>query len=426
MYFMEKDTGVKSLTYIQNYRNLADETNTSIIIYDSYNVLIYYHFLKRDLQEELNQNIRRLNYFESKNDQIFICLCHIMDAYFYYNGLGDLKNALSYNDKAQSVIKLLPPTAENVLTINYHAFTNRGKILLLMGKYDETVEAFNVALEYASTISEKYKFDIFVMSQYNNFCQVYSELGDYQTALEYQRKAQKIRKIKDHSLGNFTFRNLFNLVYLNLKVGNLKEAQNNFKILEDQFQNNRGFNYFNNIRNAYTITKALLLIEEKTMRANVEAHELLQNVLSESNLTTPDQLDALLPLTELAIQEYKIYQKQEVFDSILSLVSRLRELAEMMNSIPIKIRLLLVLGKLDFILGDFASFERLFIEAKKLASDYDLKPYEELIENENKKNELHKWKSLLLNNSSIAERLDAIDLANYVRDANSLLNRYNH
>ena len=48
MYFMEKDTGVKSLTYIQNYRNLADETNTSIIIYDSYNVLIYYHFLKRD------------------------------------------------------------------------------------------------------------------------------------------------------------------------------------------------------------------------------------------------------------------------------------------------------------------------------------------------------------------------------------------
>ena len=426
MYYMKENTWEKAYSYIQDYRNLADETKTSIIIYDSYNVLIHYYFLRKDLHSEMNQNIRRINYFESKNDLVFICLCYIMDAYFYYNGLGDLKTALSLNDKAQLILKNLAFDTENALTVHYHAFTNRGKILLLMGKYDEAINAFNTALQYAITISDTYKFAIFVMSQYNNFSQVYSESGDYQTALEYQNKAQTIRKIKDHSLGNFTFRNLFNLVFLNLKVGNLKEAQNNFEILEYQFQNNKGFNYFNNLQNAYIITKALLLIEEKTMKTTVEAQELLQTIVVESNLTTPDILEALLPLIDLTIQEYKIYQKQEVFESIESFISRLRELAEIMNSIPIKIRLLIVLGKLDLILGKHSSFEKLFSEAKRLASEYDLKAYEELIDEESKKSEISKWKSLLINNASLAERLDIVNLANYVRDASTLLNKQNH
>ena len=93
-------------------------------------------------------------------------------------------------------------------------------------------------------------------------------------------------------------------------------------------------------------------------------------------------------------------------------------------SIPLKIESLILQGKFEIVLGNYLKFETHFNQAKDLASEYELENYKKWINKEltSFKSEIQKWQNLLKLNSSLYQRLEAVELETYVKDVRKILN----
>ena len=129
-------------------------------------------------------------------------------------------------------------------------------------------------------------------------------------------------------------------------------------------------------------------------------------------------LDSLLPLIDLYIQEYKFFQNLEVFQKIQSLIEKLRKLAEKSNSIPVKIHSLVLSSRFDLVLGKFNDSELSLQDALSMAKEYELENFEKLISIQisNLRLELSQWQKLVNTQSSLLERLEKVELDDYIKN----------
>lgn len=93
------------------------------------------------------------------------------------------------------------------------------------------------------------------------------------------------------------------------------------------------------------------------------------------------------------------------------------------NSIPLKIQAFILKGKLELILGKYHTFETFFVEAQKLAKEYELEIAEAWIQAEllKLKKELDKWDNYFKNNTPIKDRIQAAEMENYINELKKML-----
>ena len=106
----------------------------------------------------------------------------------------------------------------------------------------------------------------------------------------------------------------------------------------------------------------------------------------------------------------------------MDLFNQLALITEEWLSVPLKIQALLAKGKFDLVMGNYDSYESILELIKSLADEYELTQYRQMIDKEiiTFNTELHKWKTILAQNS-LKERIERAELENYFKDASSIV-----
>ena len=107
----------------------------------------------------------------------------------------------------------------------------------------------------------------------------------------------------------------------------------------------------------------------------------------------------------------------------------LKDLANNLISIPIKIHSFLIQGNLELINGNVKSFESYYNLALDLANEYQLDFFITIITSKltDFKNEVQNWKNIINETSTIVDRLEKIDLLEYIEMAKPITKGiYNH
>jgi len=128
-----------------------------------------------------------------------------------YDNLGDLNNALLYDDRQLEIVRDLNDQEDEGKALN-----NLGEIYQDQGNYDKALEYYNKSLQLRSDPSS-------IAITYNNIATVYSAKGDNNKAVEYYKKAIEFAQ----KAGNYhgTAHDMLNLgdTYIDLK--NFSSAQ---------------------------------------------------------------------------------------------------------------------------------------------------------------------------------------------------------
>ena len=189
----------------------------------------------------------------------------------------------------------------------------------------------------------------------------------------------------------------YHLINLYVKSEDIENAVKELKLLESIKNVYKISSFKIWINNLYNITKALVLIKQNTLQSKSQAQKLLEGVVYQSKDKTELIIEALLPLIELTIQEFKIFKNNLIVDKIENLLDIFRDLTENHNSIPMRLQYLTLDGTLKLYSGHYKEFELNFSKARELAREYELTALQNWIDDElsNFYSELNDWQKLM-------------------------------
>jgi len=195
-----------------------------------------------------------------------------------YDNLGDLNNALLYDDRALEIARDLNNQKNESVALN-----NIAEIYYKQGNYVKALEYYNKSLQLASDPSS-------IATTYNNIAMIYSAVGDYNKAIEYLKKAMGFAQ----KAGNYRgiAQDMLNLGYTYTDLKNFQEAQyylqkglSMMQKLGDQYWEAYGFKCFGRLYLAQNqkglareyFTKAYNLY--KSIGDNSDAQDVYENYL---------------------------------------------------------------------------------------------------------------------------------------------------
>lgn len=371
----------------------------------------------------------QIDYFKSMNEQKYLLISYMDISRFHVEQLNDLRKALYYINTAFDNITITDDSEGNLLTL-FNSLMLKADILFKMGKYDESLNIYHESLSYAKKL-EKYDSGVSFVIWYMEVGELYLETGKFNEALENQKLIfEKLSKIDIYPFvlsTNFYYQS----VLLFTKIGQISEAESTLKKFTEWFtffsslsavDSYIHFGYGANIKAQYKISQALILQNKKTMLASTQAQTLLREVISDQQVRKELIIDSLLILIDFLIQEYKLYENSDTFDQITSFNNNLQEIAEGFSSIPLKIKTLILQGKLEIISGNLAQYETVMNTAKQYASDYNLTELKNMIETElrNFNSEIKKWEQIL--STSIKDRLIKTEIEEYIKKMSQIVN----
>ncbi|MFX1508324.1 MAG: hypothetical protein ACFFDC_19760, partial [Promethearchaeota archaeon] len=121
--------------------------------------------------------------------------------------------------------------------------------------------------------------------------------------------------------------------------------------------------------------------------------------------------------------EVKLFGEEEVQEQVKSLLTRIHEFALKENATPLIVQSLLLQAKFTLVEGNAQQANTLLNQAKVTAqeSGLELLAANVLKEQEHLRHEFDKLKELFHRNASLVERLDKIQLKDYISEALNLI-----
>lgn len=397
---------------------------------------LFYSYLSNNLNEKaiefLEQNL--FYYRNEKNANPLYCSFIFIFISNYYLD-KDLKLSLKYIDEAFNNINSNQVEKGNEflidLMLNY--YRNKGYILELMGNIEGSIEASKSALKYLNLFQEHHNQ---VPASYGiilgDLGEAIAQTGNLNLALEYQLEALNSRieeyesKLSHFWLTEFYLaESYYQLIQLYLKLGKENDAKRYFTEFEKLIQSEQQDKLDKKIKNQFKLAKGLIFRYGDSFEDIGKAKILLLEVINGTD-RFEIMADAIVPLIDITIKEYKLFQSQKNFQEILYLINKLEELGEKNNSITLKIYSLLLGGKIELINGNIEKTENMYKESIKIAKDFNLSSLvtETTLELEVLQKDMGNWKKILLD-SSIKERFDLLNLEDYIKESKKLLNLKN-
>ena len=302
-----------------------------------------------------------------------------------------------------------------------------GIILESMGNVQGSIEAYKLSLGYVEDIQQSFnQISTVYGALVGNLGEAFAETGDLNSALEYQLKALNLRKkLADsklceyyiNAIDNSLAESYYQLIQLQIRLEHLDDAKEYLTIFENLTKNVLNKNTGSKvILIQYNLAKGLIFIQNGSFEDIGQAKLFLKEIINE-DVKFELIADALVPLIDITIQEYKVFQNEKIYQDLVSLIKRLEELGEINNSAQLKIYSLVVGGKMELIQGNIRKAEEMYKNALSIAKEFNLSALilESTLELEKLRKDRGIWEDNI-HKTSIKERFDLLDLENYIKE----------
>ncbi|MHA2352844.1 MAG: tetratricopeptide repeat protein, partial [Candidatus Thorarchaeota archaeon] len=331
---------------------------------------------------------------------------HIGFIYFYK---GDLDQALHYATIGGQVFE----------EINHEE--GLSFIQVLIGSVHRSKGEFDKALTYYQRVLSSYEEAAETgHSQPHSYCIALRDVGTiylYQNrleeAIESLQKGLSSHKTPckyqlDHEI---TVANLY-LAYAEIEMGDTSRLQEH---LEDIKKTAERYPWLDVFRKT---TEAYILQHKPRSKDRAKAQELYEEVLNEK-FDYELELFIQINLSELLLDELKLYGGEAVLKELQEVLRRISETANKQRSLTSLIYLYLLQAKLAVIEGDADQAKDILARALTITNEKGLTllTHKIIDRQQHLVAQLEEWKALFVQNSSIQEQIELLEIKEYITEA---------
>jgi tetratricopeptide (TPR) repeat protein len=353
------------------------------------------YFKNQDIDKALELGEESLKLSEEHGNNIEIARALQINSRYYFD-IGNLDRVMYCLERCLKVQKSYRKRND------WKTLKDLGVLNGIIGKLDFALEYTKQSLALAEEIGNK----SFIAQCLNNASLIYQQKGDLDHAMEVLKRNLSIWEELDNDIRLIA--GLDSLFIVSLDANSLNQAEQ--YLLRMQKINEKVKAKVFDL--ACRVDKALLLKKSSNSLDQVEAKELLQQVVREDIINWEFTERALLHLCEIFLIELQKYNNQEVFGEINLLINRLSEFAQTQHSFRLMAEVNLLQGKLALIQLNMGDARRLFTKAEHIADEHGLHFLARTISTEHDilLRQLEKWENMQIVDTSISERLKFVDI----------------
>ncbi|MHA2168639.1 MAG: tetratricopeptide repeat protein [Candidatus Kariarchaeaceae archaeon] len=279
------------------------------------------------------------------------------------NNLGIIYSKMGEYDKAFECAKQLLTISEELGSKQSMAYTygRFGWHYITTGEYDQAREYFNKQLEICNEFNMRYLGALAT----NNLAKTYYREGKYEQAIKNFMKSLSV--LEDFNLEIFGVEPLYYLILSNLKIESDKLANNYMQKLKQMAEK-----VPNETIKAYEkLSQAIILKNNPRSKDKVEAQTILEEIIKdEKNFEIT--LDATLHLSELLLDELKMYGRDEVLEEVENLTRGIYSKAQEQQLYPLIVEILILRAKLEFLNLKMEETDKILRQAHLIAEERGL------------------------------------------------------
>lgn len=337
------------------------------------------------------------------------CICAIGSL---HQAMGDFNNAITTNQKALNIFNEL---GEKYGIAN--ACECLGHIALSRGDPKEAINNLNRAV----LIWQDLKNPGFEQVTHNFLGQAYFQMGNMKQAISHHKVSlttrENLRLSSDFMVGA-----LLGMIRASLALGQISNANK----YNNQLQAFHKTGQTKTTKAYSQLAGALILKTSKRLRDKMKAQALLEQIsIDDPNLVWSIKILTLKNLADLLLLEIEFDDSPELLGEVTQLIEQIMKVAKTQHLFSVEVDAMILQSKLYLIQGHTDKAQDHLKMAKKIAIKHELGQMITLVvsEQENLKNNFKKWLELTNSNIPFRERLEQVELKDYMDIAMELRDR---
>jgi tetratricopeptide (TPR) repeat protein len=393
----------------------------SIAIYETLNKKnsIFYQFeaigwIKRaqgKLDEALNYFHKMLNLAKEIQNEKYIARSKssIAFANFYK---GDLDQATEYAQECLALYEKLKhfKGLSAVYAIFGSIYRGKGELDKSLNYYRKVLTIYNENLDIQKGVTHFYCYAL------RNIGWIYYYKNKIKKSIEYYREAVKAHKSLCES--NNTIFDYDLIMFYLLLILSAIEIDDNQQIeisMEELSRFARKWPWTDHFRK---FGKALILKNKQRAKYRFQAQQIFEEILEEK---FDYQIEFMIQvnLCDLLLEELKYSGDEEILLEIQGLLNRISNLANNQRSITTLVTLYSLQAKLALVEGNAELSNELLTKALTIAESKGLDLISIKLKTQQNQifNQLEEWKTIFIQNSKLQERIDFLNLKEYITEA---------
>jgi tetratricopeptide (TPR) repeat protein len=325
------------------------------------------------------------------------------------NNLGMTYSKIGEYEKAFECAKQLLNISEELVSKQSMAYIygRFGWHYIIKGEYDRAREYFNKQLEICNEFNLRYLGALAT----NNLAKTYYREGEYDQAIKNFMKSLSV--LEDFNLEIFGVEPLYYLILSNLKIGSDKLANNYMQKLKQMAEK-----IPNETIKAYEkLSQAIILKNNPRSKFKLEAQTILEEIIKDEKIFEIT-LDAALHLSELLLDELKMYGRDEVLEEVENLTRGIYSKAQEQQLYPLIVEILILRAKLEFLNLKMEETDKILRQAHLIAEERGLDRLLTSVEQEENRmaDEIKLALEISKSASTMQERFDKSRVIEYIKD----------
>jgi len=395
--------------------------NHSIAIYETLNnkKSLFYQFdaigwIKRaqgKLDEALNYFHRMLDLAKEIQDERYVARAKHGIAFINFYK-GDLDQATEYAQDSLAIYEKLKHFRG--LTAVYSVF---GSIYRGKGEFDKSLEYYhNVLTIYNEKLDIQKRVEHWYCYAHRNIGWIYYYKNKIIKSIEHLREAVRVHKSLCES--NNTIFDYDLIIFYKLLILSAIEIKD-FKLIENSMEELSKFalkwpwtNYFRKLG------EAIILKNKQRAKYRFQAQKIFEEIL-EQKFDFQIEFEIQVNLCDLLLEELKYSGDEEIIIEIQDLLNRISNTANNQRSITTLVTLYSLQAKLALIEGNAELSNELLTKALTIAENKGLELISKKLTVQQNQlfNQLEEWKAFFIQNSKLQEKIEILNLKEYVTEA---------
>ncbi|MBY9006673.1 MAG: tetratricopeptide repeat protein [Candidatus Lokiarchaeota archaeon] len=354
---------------------------------------INYHSRKIDLaiqNAEKILSISELKGYKYVSTHAFDLIGHC------YNLEGNIQKALYFFQKS-----LIIRQEEEYNHLIPQSYFSIGYIYSQKGDLKKSLEYFNKGLKTPSVENRNTLNPAYLISM----GKVHGELGDYTTAKRFLLQALDLLNNKNILFYHFlTFhislaKAYHYLIVLSINNNDKENIEDYLTELFNLSENNKGVKQ---IKQIYSLDKAILLISNNRLMDIMSAGKILKEIIGEKVIAHEIIIEAMLNLCEVLLYELKITGNVDILNELTEILDKLLNIAQTQYLHVLLSETYLMKARISLLHFDINNTRSFLTKAEKIANQHDLKLLANKISHEH---------DLILNNLENWENKEKLDMS---------------
>ncbi|OLS20060.1 MAG: hypothetical protein HeimC3_41980 [Candidatus Heimdallarchaeota archaeon LC_3] len=320
--------------------------------------------------------------------------------------IGDLNSAMQYNVEALKISERLK-YKEGI-----------ANALVCIGSNYEDRGDLNQALSTNQRISQLFtelENPIKVALTQFNLGSIYLKQRKFSESRKSLEKCISIRKELKFK-NRYYIQPLFYLLQIALNLNDQKEAKSLLQEIENYSieSDHKSMLYF-------SVAEGLVLKHSKRLKDKIKSASIFEELLENNidNLKWQLYVVIVKNLSELLIEELKLYGEPEVLSEIEYLIDTIQKKAEEQFQFDVMVESFILRAKLELLHGRLTDAQKYLEKARTISDKYELVLLQTKIlqEQDQLDRDFSKWNDLVKNNASMQDRVQQSQLDQYIKNA---------